>query len=283
MVAFDESFALLRLQQRRVNACGTDSPLSSALVLAGAFVAFGSPAALAQRLRKGGFVEHCYADGEELGGPAANRPRAVNLGLKPARRSILWSSIASAAMAFALFGTAGAHGESPENGERPGPAQRFSRGEHSRLAVAAANQCATRAAKAEFAAALEQCTYALRFDPNNVLALSNRGAVHMYSGDPKSALADFERAISLSPGDPALLFNRGVAHGKLGNAESAILDYSEALRLLPHFPMALHNRAHERERIGDRAGAIADYESALRLDPNLPHSSSALKRLRGDT
>ena len=140
--------------------------------------------------------------------------------------------------------------------------------------------CAVHIGKSELVQALSDCTFALSLDPNDVLALSNRGSLYLIAKDPKAALADFERAIALKSGVATLHFNRGVAHTDLGNAEAAIADYTEAIRLRPEFEAAFHNRGYEYEKLGHTKRAMADYEAALRIKPDLQPSMKRLEGLR---
>ena len=105
-------------------------------------------------------------------------------------------------------------------------------------------------------------THALRLDPDNYVAYTNRGWA---STDPETAIADYSAAIRINPRYYLAYFNRGNARHQRGDLDGAIDDFNTAIALLPADPKAYNNRGWAREARGDFTGAAADYERALEV------------------
>jgi tetratricopeptide (TPR) repeat protein len=84
-------------------------------------------------------------------------------------------------------------------------------------------------------------------------------------GDRQGAIQDYNEAIRLNPKDAFAYTNRGNARADLGDRQGAIQDYNEAIRLNPQFAFAYTNRGSARSALGDKQGAIADYQKAADL------------------
>jgi tetratricopeptide (TPR) repeat protein len=105
-------------------------------------------------------------------------------------------------------------------------------------------------------------------DPNNPIALFNRGVTRFDLGDKHGAIADLSLALQGNP-DEALIFNnRGLARFELGDLPPAMRDFNYALQLNPHLAVAFFNRGCTRTDLGDKLGAIADFSAAIDLQPD---------------
>lgn len=143
----------------------------------------------------------------------------------------------------------------------------------------AASWCAAHMRRGELVQAYFDCEQAVRDDPSDARALSNRGSLFLLTHAPARAKADFDAALNIESSDPTLFFNRGLAYSRLGQSASAIADYTEAIRINPKLAIAYHNRAREHELLGSRENAIRDYNAALKADPSLRPSQQELERL----
>ena len=113
--------------------------------------------------------------------------------------------------------------------------------------------------------------HALRVDPDNYIAYTNRGTVRQAEGDRAGAFADYTEALKRNPDYYIAYYSRATERLARGDDAGAIADYSETLRINPWYIQAYNNRGLARQRTGDLAGAIADYGEALRLSaPDWP-------------
>ena len=79
--------------------------------------------------------------------------------------------------------------------------------------------------------AIQDCDQALRLDPTNRGALSERGHLHVIRRQYDRALADYGEAIRLAPTDAIPLRNRGDLFRITGQYARAIADYRAVLNL----------------------------------------------------
>jgi len=68
-------------------------------------------------------------------------------------------------------------------------------------------------------------------DPGVVTALTNRAAANTEVGSYAQALADCNLAIKLEPNNPLAINNRGYVYEKMGDTQNAISDYQKACEL----------------------------------------------------
>jgi tetratricopeptide (TPR) repeat protein len=107
---------------------------------------------------------------------------------------------------------------------------------------------------------------ALKQNPANVPALTNRGKARAVGHDAPGALRDFEEAIRLDPEWVEAVYNRGFLRADAGDWDGAIRDQTEAIRLSADYTQAYRERARARKAKGDKAGADADLAEARRIE-----------------
>ncbi|HVO27060.1 MAG TPA: tetratricopeptide repeat protein [Candidatus Margulisiibacteriota bacterium] len=135
------------------------------------------------------------------------------------------------------------------------------------------NRADARRAKGDLDGALADCTEALRLNPEQIEAYKNCGTIRQLRGDLAGALHDFERLIQVGRrhNDAVTLAEAYIDHGKAlqaqGDIEAAIADYDAAIRFEPRQHKAYNNRGNARFARGDLDGALADLSLALQLDP----------------
>lgn len=112
-------------------------------------------------------------------------------------------------------------------------------------------------------AALNDFTSVLLMEPDYLLALLNRTAVHLRLELLDEALADAERAVALRPDLGVTWLRRGEARHARGEDREALADLDRALALEPSVAGAWAARAGTRTALGDLAGAIDDYRQAM--------------------
>ena len=123
-----------------------------------------------------------------------------------------------------------------------------------------------RLAARQLDAAIEDYNTALRLDPKNITALTNRALVWADKNQPERALADVDQALRIDPLSAAALFLRGTVLAEAGQFNKAAADLSECLRISPDHAAAYRNRSgiwlemHEFDR------AFADANRAAELN-----------------
>ena len=74
---------------------------------------------------------------------------------------------------------------------------------------------------------------AIKLDPKNARAYTNRGAAYKKLGRIDQAIADDSAAIKIDPLSPEFFDNRGLNYADNGDYDRAIADYDEAIKLKP--------------------------------------------------
>ena len=116
--------------------------------------------------------------------------------------------------------------------------------------------------------AIEDCTQAIRLEPDNVDGYLNRGGMYSAKGDFDRAIADFTRAIQLDPDNASGYGSRGNVYDKKGDFDRAIADFNRRIQLEPDDKYGYLGRGSAYANKGDLDRAIADYTQAIRLDPD---------------
>lgn len=94
---------------------------------------------------------------------------------------------------------------------------------------------------AKYEGALEDFTFVLMQDPNDVDALTNRGVARRALGSLELAIADYTRAIALRPDRPNAYHNRGNVYREQERWAEAETDYAKAFELAPGYTGAREN------------------------------------------
>ena len=92
------------------------------------------------------------------------------------------------------------------------------------------------------------------FNPDDAVALTNRGVAYARKGDYDRALADYDKAIRREPKYARAFNDRGALYGRKGDYDRAIADYNEAIRLDPKYARAFCNRGRAKLKINDASG-----------------------------
>jgi tetratricopeptide (TPR) repeat protein len=116
---------------------------------------------------------------------------------------------------------------------------------------------------------MDAATEALRLNPADADALTNRGVGRARTQDTAGAIADHTIALQLAPKNPLAWNNRCYAYYLRGQFHQAIADINIALELRPNLISALANRGACLLALGEYEKALADYESAAKLQPTI--------------
>ncbi len=123
--------------------------------------------------------------------------------------------------------------------------------------------------KGEFAAAIEDYTRSLRYDPGYRFAYFNRAIAYDLSGQHEKALADYTMALELQPRNYWAFYLRGVLHHTMGNDALAYRDLDAAIAIYPRFSSAFFIRGQLHLLAKDFDAAIADLSRTIDLKPSL--------------
>jgi len=106
------------------------------------------------------------------------------------------------------------------------------------------------------------------FDVDRAAALSNRSVLNFKRANYTAAIEDSTAALKLDDTLVEAMVNRGASYMKLRRPRDAEANYSRALTRAPaHAERIYFNRAMAREDMGDLNGAYADYAAAWKLAP----------------
>jgi len=98
---------------------------------------------------------------------------------------------------------------------------------------------------------------------------TNRGILHLQSGNPDAAMADFNKAIDIKGNLAEAILNRGNAHYHRRDYVEAINDYTRAIDMDTSDLHAAHfNRGLAHERQGNKDAALADFKQANQISPD---------------
>ena len=134
-------------------------------------------------------------------------------------------------------------------------------------AAAAAAVARNNVADADVATCTKAATLA-GFDVDRAAALSNRSVLNYKRADYTAAIEDSTAALKLDGTLVEAMVNRGSSYMKLRRPRDAEANFSHALAQAPaHAEKIYFNRAMAREDMGDLNGAYADYATAWKMAP----------------
>lgn len=97
------------------------------------------------------------------------------------------------------------------------------------------------------------------------LCLQQQGVAYHELGQDQQAIKDYNEAIRQEPDNASAYSNRGVAYHKLGQYQQAIEDYNEAIRREPDDALAYYNRGITYLRQGNNKLGCSDAQKACAL------------------
>jgi len=130
------------------------------------------------------------------------------------------------------------------------------------------NRASALVAKGDVDAALQDYDEAIRIDPKHAPAWNNRGWAWNAKGDFDRGIRDFDKAIELNPKYVEAYSNRASAWYAKKDYDKAINDFNKAIELDPKFVEAFASRATAWLDKGDPDKAIKDFDEVIRIDPN---------------
>lgn len=110
---------------------------------------------------------------------------------------------------------------------------------------------------------------ALRLDPANEVAMSERALEYMLEDKYDPALQDVAQAIKLEPRDPRPWAYQGDINYHSGNDNQALASWAQAIKLAPKWVWAYIDRGEFYLDHGDYQQAIDDFDQVVRIAPPL--------------
>lgn len=120
----------------------------------------------------------------------------------------------------------------------------------------------------QFDSVLSIFTKILEKDPENVLALVNRGVANLNLGHYYEALKDLEKAKSIDTLSHFLFYNLGLAYANTKQYKKAIDCYNKALQISPSDLGVLYERAKLNIYLKDFEAALKDCNTVLQIQPD---------------
>jgi len=96
-------------------------------------------------------------------------------------------------------------------------------------------------------------------------------------GDDNRAIDDFDFVLKIEPDNMMALFNRGLLRSQTGNFRGAIKDYSQVIDAYPQFMAGYYHRAVARKKIGDKKGADQDEFKMMQMQLDKTEQNSGFK------
>jgi tetratricopeptide (TPR) repeat protein len=107
---------------------------------------------------------------------------------------------------------------------------------------------------------------AIKLDPNNVMAYTNRGAAYTEKQNYVHALTDYTKAVELDPKNYFPLYNRSMLYIKMGDQDKAIADCNTIIDDLDlQYHWVYYNRGVANTKKGMYDNAVADFQKAMTL------------------
>ena len=122
--------------------------------------------------------------------------------------------------------------------------------------------------RGDSALAVHHIDLALQKNPDNILALNNRGIALNALKRFDEALASYDRAIAVRPDFLEALMNRGNTLQELRRLDAALASFDRAIAVRPDHVDAYYNRANTLHALKRFDAALASFDRALALRPD---------------
>jgi tetratricopeptide (TPR) repeat protein len=126
--------------------------------------------------------------------------------------------------------------------------------------------------KKEYSGAIRWYDKAIKIDPNNASAWTNKGLALAKIGKHNGAIECFDKALGIDPNNILALNNKGISLHRLKKHNGAIEYYDKALQVDPNNVLAWTNKGAALAKIGKHEEAIENFDKALQVDPNNPYA-----------
>ena len=122
----------------------------------------------------------------------------------------------------------------------------------------------------QFEMAIADQTEAIRLDPSNVNAYSDRAVAYGRLGKNQLAIDDIRKAIALKSGSARLQYNLGYLLYKTGQFDAAVAEATKVMALAPNWRAPYTLRSASYAKLGNAAKAKADQAIAAKMPAGAP-------------
>ncbi|MDG2344131.1 MAG: tetratricopeptide repeat protein, partial [Flavobacteriales bacterium] len=120
--------------------------------------------------------------------------------------------------------------------------------------------------------AIEDFNYAIKLNPNDILAYNERSLLYIKTEQYDKAEKDFEKAIKLNPEDRTAYYHRAKMYIKQSNFDAAEKDYLKTIEMDVKDPEGFYYLAIMYETQNRSFEAVANYTSAIsKLEADLDY------------
>ncbi|PLX53116.1 MAG: hypothetical protein C0611_06815, partial [Desulfobacteraceae bacterium] len=123
-------------------------------------------------------------------------------------------------------------------------------------------------------------SHELKYHPDNLSALYNRGAYYRGEERYREALHDINKYVALHPVDPHALVERSILYAKVHMYENALLDLKNAEKIDPTHSEIYKNRSVIYARIGNYDQSHWELKKYLSFEPDDSEMWSILATLK---
>lgn len=120
--------------------------------------------------------------------------------------------------------------------------------------------------KEEYAEAVDEYSENLKFKPNDVRMLYNRGRAYEEQGNYEEAIADFEKALEVEPNNFQVLLSLSNVHYNQKNYTNSLLYSDQAAEISGAPAMASFMKARALQQLGKTDEALKAYGNAIGVD-----------------
>jgi tetratricopeptide (TPR) repeat protein len=124
-----------------------------------------------------------------------------------------------------------------------------------------------RTQKRDFKGAYEDYSTALRFDSNNIVTLTNMGAILDELDRAAEAIPLLEKVIRIDPEFVGGYGNLAFRYAQMGDYKKALALNNKVLELDPNEALGYNNRGYVKYKLNDHQGALKDINKSLQLYP----------------
>ncbi len=107
----------------------------------------------------------------------------------------------------------------------------------------------------------------IRLQPNSAYAYSNIGMCYCFQKEYEKALDALKIALKMAPDEAVNYLNLAYAEGQYDQYENAVLHLTKAIFIKPDYAKAYANRGFIKKKMGFDKESIEDYNKAIELNP----------------